>query len=164
MRPDLHKRRRTVSGPPPKRAAQRRRLNKPAVPVESAPGAAHVEVPTANAKWHPVAKRWFDSLALSGQSAFYEPSDWATAYVVAESISRELKPVCIGHTLDGVPVMAAVPPRGATVAAWLKAMTALMATEGDRRRMRLELNRPAPTEESADVSELDEYRRRLQSS
>jgi hypothetical protein len=154
-----------VSGPPPKRAAQRRRVNKPAVPVESAPGAARVEVPKANAKWHPVAKRWFDSLAPSGQSAYYEPSDWATAYLVAESISREFKPVPIGNLEDGTPVMASLPPKGASVAAWLKAMTALMVTEGDRRRMRLELNRPAPGEGEAEagVSELDEYRRRLQS-
>lgn len=153
-----------MPGPPPKRAAQRRRQNKPAVPVEKAPGAEHVEVPTANSKWHPVAKRWFESLALSGQSVYYEPSDWATAYLVAESMSRALKPVPIGNTLAGEPIMASLPPKGADLAAWLKAMTALMVTEGDRRRMRLELDRPSPAEGPADVSELDEYRRRLQSS
>jgi hypothetical protein len=133
------------------------------VPVETAAGADEVEVPPANSKWHPVAKRWFESLAGSGQSVFYEPSDWATAYVVAESMSRELKPQLVGHTDDGKPIMAAMPPKGASLTAWLRAMTVLMATEGDRRRLRLELQRGTPEEAEPDVSELAEYRRRLQS-
>ena len=50
---------------------------------------------------HPAARRWFESLAESGQSAFYEPSDWATAYVLAETMSRELRPRVVGVTKDG---------------------------------------------------------------
>lgn len=154
-----------AGGPPPKRSEQRRRANKAVVPVDTAAGAARVEEPAANSKWHPVAKRWFESLGRSGQSVFYEPSDWATAYLVAESISRELKPQPIGNTEDGQPVMATLPPKGASLSAWLRAMTVLMATEGDRRRLRLELSRPGPAGEvETDVSELAEYRRRLQSS
>lgn len=153
-----------AGGPPPKREAQRRRANKPVVPVETAAGAAKVEVLPANSKWHPIAKRLFESLGKSGQSVFYEPSDWAIAYLVAESISRELEPQMVGHTVDGRPVMAAVPVKGAALTAWLRAMTVLMATEGDRRRLRLELARVgAPEEAGPDVSELTEYRRRLQS-
>lgn len=153
-----------AGGPPPKRSDQRRRANKPVVPVERAAGAAAVEIPEADSQWHPVAKRWFESLAGSGQSVFYEPSDWATAYVIAESMSRELKPQPIGTTEDGKPIMAALPPKGASLTAWLRAMTVLMATEGDRRRLRLELVRPGGEEPEADVSELAEYRARLQSS
>jgi hypothetical protein len=153
-----------VGGRPPKRTDQRRRQNKPTVPVETAPGAANVEVPAANSRWHPVAKRWFDSLAASGQSRFYEPSDWAAAYVVAESMSREFKPQAIGTTEDGKPIMAALPPKAAALTAWLRAMGVLMATEGDRRHLRLELMRPGSEGEAEpDVSELAEYRRRLQS-
>lgn len=150
-----------AGGPPPKRAAQRRRANKPAVPVDTAPGATDVKVPKADPKWHPVAKRWFQSLAASGQSVFYQPSDWATAYVVAESMSRELYPQPIGVS-EGQPVIATIPPRGASLSAWLRATTVLMATEGDRRRLHLELTAQQTTEE-ADVSELADYRRRLQS-
>ncbi len=55
-------------------------------------------------------------------------------------------------------------PKGASLAAWLKGMAALMVTEGERRRAGLELQR-GPTgvsgEEVGDVSELDEYRERL---
>lgn len=40
--------------------------------------------PAANPQWHPQARSWYNSLALSGQSEFYEASDWATAVVAAQ--------------------------------------------------------------------------------
>lgn len=149
-------------GPPPKRSDQRRRRNAPAAgePTKAA-GAAKVPVPRADKDWHPVAKRWYASLKDSGQSRFYEPSDWATAYLLAESISRELSPQ--GLTYQGEVVSYhPMTVKGATLAAWLKGMTALMVTEGDRRRAALELQRASDDEEAADVSALDEYRRRRQ--
>lgn len=155
-----------AGGPPPKRSGQRRRTNKQAVPTEKAAGASKVSRPRVDSKWHPVAKRWFQSLGESGQAAFYEPSDWATAYVIAEAMSRELnpQPMVVGGGKDAYVEMVTLPPKGASLAAWLKAMTSLMVTEGDRRRLRLELERPGGAEEApADVSQLDEYRRRLQS-
>lgn len=155
-------------GPAPKRSDQRRRTNKPVIPVTKAAAVDVSSVPMrSNAKWHPVAKRWFDSLAKSGQSKFYTPSDWATAYVIAESISRELKPrpVSLGEDAEGktVVVMHEFPPRGAAIAAWLKGMTSLLATEGDRRRAQLELQRPAPPvpEGGGNVSWIDDARSRL---
>lgn len=152
-------------GPVPKRSNQRRRRNQPDGPVDEAPGAALVPLPKANSKWHPLAKRWFESLAASGQSAFYEPSDWATAELIAESMSRDLKPQVVGISEEtGEPVMAVIPLKGASLAAYLKAFTVLLVTEGDRRRARLELERPKGGEEEiADVSELGLYRERLQS-
>jgi hypothetical protein len=154
-----------MPGPPPKRSDQRRRRNEPARPVVKPEGAGEVEVPRANSQWHPTAKRWYASLAASGQSVFFEPSDWAMAYVVAESISRELKPQAI-VTQSGKVVKVAQPPKAASLAAWLKAAGALMMTEGDRRRLGVELQRPQPDGEEAtpDVSELDEWRDRLRGS
>jgi hypothetical protein len=98
-----------------------------------------------------VARRWFESLGRSGQSAFYVESDWSTAYMLAESMSREF------NLPD--------PPKAASLAAWFKGMSSLMVMEGDRRRVRLELERAKPDEgeEEADVSEIAIYRRRLQS-
>lgn len=140
-----------MPGPPPKRSSQRRRVNKPVIPVTVADGAVEVVVPVADEGWHPVARGWFESLAGSGQSAFYEPSDWAVAVLVAESMSRELWG-------DG-------PVSGAALMAWLRAMTALMVTEGDRRRLRLELERRRDDDgdEVGGVSEIELYRRRLES-
>lgn len=153
-------------GPVPKRESQRRRTNKPERPTVHAATTPSVTVPDADPNWHPVALRWFESLAQSGQSAFYTASDWATAFVVAESMSRELKPqpLVVGRGEDATVEMVSMPPKGASLAAWLKAMSSLMVTEGDRRRAGLELDRAVGGEEATgDVSELDEYRQRLRS-
>lgn len=150
-------------GPAPKRSDQRRRANKPeAGEPTKAPGAAEVEIPEADAEWHPVARRWYESLATSGQRAFYEPSDWATAYLLAESMSRELHPQPIVSS-EGEVTMVRFPPKAASVAAWLKGTTALLATEADRRRVSLELERPQPPsgEGGGDVAWIDDARRRL---
>lgn len=138
-----------MPGPPPKRSSQRRRRNKPAKPVETASGAAVVSQPKPNSKWHPVAKRWFSSLGESGQSKFYEPSDWATAYVTAESMSREFRS-------DG-------PVSAAWLASFLKSCSSLLVSEADRRRVSLELERPSGEEGDAGVSGIDDARRRLRS-
>ena len=152
-------------GPTPKRSEQRRRANKPAQEATKAPGAGSVVRPVADPDWHPVATAWFESLGASGQSHFYEPSDWATAVVLAESISRELhpQPVVVGSGKDAYVEMQSLPPKAASIAAWLKGMTALLATEGDRRRAALELQRPKPRgeEASGDVSWIDDARQRL---
>jgi hypothetical protein len=146
----------------PKRSDQRRRRNK-TEPATKALAGGPSKPPPVPRSWHPVARRWFRSLAKSGQSRFYEESDWATAYLLAEAISRELQPQPVGHTEDGDVIYASLPPKGSSLAAWLKAMSALLVTEGDRRRMRLELEAaPAvdPAEEAA-VADLDDYRKRL---
>lgn len=92
--------------------------------------------------WHPVAKHWYDSLPTSGQSIYYQPSDWAIAYMLAESISRDFKPQFVGANPEtGEPIFETIPLKGASLAAYLKGFTALLATEGDRRRMQIELER-----------------------
>jgi hypothetical protein len=154
-------------GPAPKRSDQRRRSNTPAAGEPTkAPGASKVPVPRGDSKWHPVARRWYASLAKSGQSAFYEPSDWATAYLVAESMSRELSPQGLVYQGKVVGYHTMTVKAGA-LSAWLQAMTVLMVTEGDRRRAALELQRPKPSggeEGNADVSWIDDARQRLRSS
>lgn len=117
-------------------------------------------MPKAKSTWHPVAKRWFESLAESGQAQFYEPSDWAVAELVAESMSRDLQPQVIGFTEEGEVIKERIPLKGASLQGYLKAFTQLLVTEGERRRVQLELERPKPEGEVADgtVSWLDEYR------
>lgn len=100
--------------------------------------------PSAKRSWHPTAKKWYEALTTSGQAQFYEPSDWATAYLVAENMSRDLRPRVVGVTKEGQAVTASVPITGASLAAYLKAMSSLCVTEGDRRRARMELERTPP--------------------
>lgn len=137
-----------VRGPVPKRSTQRRRVNKPDVPVEIATGARVVEVPGASELWHPIARQMFDALAGSGQSRWYEPSDWAKATLAAELTSRAL-----GQPRPPAQLFAVIDSM------W----SSLLATEGDRRRLRIELERgPAVDEDDeAAVTAIDEYRRRL---
>ena len=122
--------------PMPKRSEERRRRN--AVPglERAAASSEKVTPPAASRYWHPAARRFYRDLARSGQSAFYEPSDWSMAWLLAERMTRLL--------YDDAP----------NAAAWgaLDAATGrLLATEGDRRRLRLELVR----EDEAAMSEDD---------
>lgn len=150
----------------PKRSDQRRRRNAPETPIEQAPAYPLAKgQPPADERWHRIAAAWYESLGRSGQSQFYEPSDWATAHLIAESISRDLKPQVVGvHPETGEPVMATIPLKGASLAAYLKAMTALLVTEGDRRRAGVELQRvrqDPEAEREAGVAQLADYADRL---
>ena len=142
-------------GPVPKREDQRRRTNKPATPVSKADGAIKVVVPAACEDWHPVAAQWYASLTESGQQKFYEPSDWSTAYLIAESISRDLNPQFVGFVQiahdETQAEYAKIPLKGASLSAYLKAMGDLLTTEGARRRASLELQRSEPVAEQSNV-------------
>jgi hypothetical protein len=171
-------------GPVPKRDEQRRRRNKPKTATTKAPATPKTAaakkkttstakrparepangIPRADADWHPAAKRWYESLKKSGQSKFYVASDWATAWIIAESLSRDLKPQVVGVVEEtGEVVRAIIPLKGASLAAYLKAMTSLLATEGDRRRVGIELERENRGSGQTDrpVTVLSDYRDRL---
>jgi len=156
-----------MPGPPPKKEAERRRRNKPADGLETEIVnldeliAGDVEIPVADENWEDLTKSFYASFAKSGQAIWMEPSDWATAYALMEVLDRWLKPqeVKIGEKetaelIDfeaGEPVVikgkefifeekiVAMP--GGVLSSILKGLTALMATEGDRRRLRIELER-----------------------
>jgi hypothetical protein len=148
-------------GPIPKRSTQRRRRNKTTEPTKAPATPKKPTAPRADPKWHPVAKRWYAALGKSGQSEFYEPSDWALACLLAESMSRDLKPQVVGINEEtNEPVFAVIPLKGASLAAYLKAMTGLLVTEGDRRRASVELQRAKPAPPADGVPNLNEYRRR----
>jgi hypothetical protein len=120
-------------GPLPKRSDQRHGHGSKAAQeaVTKARGTAAVEQPAGDPDWHPIARDWYASLAVSGQSAFYQPSDWQTARFVAESMDRNLRAGRFSAQ---------------QFAATMSAMTELLTTEGARRRARLELQneQPAP--------------------
>jgi hypothetical protein len=129
----------------PKRTAERRRRN--AVPGETTvhmPG--RVRVPSLPPTTHPIARRWYLSLKQSGQAQFFEPSDWASALLVAETMTRLLNARRFSSQLfSGV---------------WA-AMEDLMTTEASRRRARLEVERATPEENDDAPTALDEYRKAL---
>lgn len=153
-------------GPVPRRPEERRRTNEPDIPLTTVDIATlakqEVEIPAADENWHPVARAWYDSLARSGQATFFEPSDWATAYVLAESLSRDLNPYPVVISKKGEDTeieWVPMPMKGASVAAFLKGATSLLATEGDRRRVSvmLEGRKPGP-EGGAKVLDIEQGR------
>lgn len=130
-------------GPVPKRSDQLHghRSAESRKAVTKSPGATDVPVPEADTSWHLVALRWYQSLAGSGQAVFYQPSDWAVAFLIAESMSRDLSEQVVGVTeRDGV-LRDVIPLKGASLSAYLRAFAVLMVTEGDRRRLQVELQR-----------------------
>lgn len=134
-------------GPAPKRTDQRRRANKPEIPVASAPASGKAEMPPPDDGWHPLARDMYASLKDSGQSAFFEPSDWQAARLAAEATSRLLYSDRFSAVL---------------LAAVNSMWSGLLMTEADRRRLRIELEKPkADTAAAAAVTDLDKFRKRL---
>lgn len=136
-------------GPIPKRSEERRRRNKDDGPemIQAPSGGPEdlPDLPEPDALWHPIAADWYLSLRESGQSAFYEPSDWAMARYAAHVMSQVL--------------LSDRGPNGQLVAALNSVMSSLLTTEGDRRRARMELDRKKPAgPKLASVSPLDSYR------
>jgi len=136
-------------GPVPKHSTQRRRRNQTEGPIESVTVPGQVaQQPEADPSWHPIAADWYRSLETSGQSVFYQPSDWQTARYVAEAMSRNLESGRFSAQL---------------FAAVMSATSNLLTTEGDRRRLRIELERGTATDadEDAAVAALDDWRNRI---
>lgn len=130
-----------MPGPPPKRSDQRRRRNKPdesqpklTVVKDDTPRPA-LKAPRVSPSWHPLMKDWFRSLKQSGQARFYEPSDWQTARLLAEVMSQEL------NSGEGV--------KASMLGEFNRAAASLMTTEGERRRLRVEL-------QAADADSVDD--------
>ncbi|WP_257162376.1 phage terminase small subunit [Corynebacterium cystitidis] len=141
-----------MPGPPPKRSDQRRRRNKPAdgQTVSKAVGASRVKAPNVKPKWHPLMKDWYRSLKESGQSQFYQPSDWRTAQLICHIMSEALN----GEE----------PIKASLLAQFNSVATDLMTTEGARRRLRLELQNPdvvGGDDGAATVSIMEMYRDKL---
>ena len=138
-----------MSGPVPKRSTQRRRTNskKPQQVTVAAPLVAQ---PPLRDGLCEQATGWYVSLAASGQSRFYEPSDWAAAQLLAEAIHAFVED-----------------RNAALLRTILSGFGTLLVTEGDRRRLQLELSRVDEAAVSADAAAeatIHELRGRLASS
>lgn len=138
-----------AGGPIPKRSDQRRRTNSPKaekVPATKAPGT--YTVPLAAGEWHDLAKQWWQALRKSDQTLYYQPSDWAHAYAWTQMWSQQLE---------------SGKPSAMFLATWDSAMGRLLITEGDRRRVRIELERAGKTDpdKEAGVASMTAWRAKL---
>lgn len=153
-------------GPAPKRSQARRRRNKtdenghsiepeqveldpedfPELDPETDPRCQ------PNPAWHPAALAIWQSAQESGQQVFWEPSDWAILRLTCSQISQEyaedliIEKVKLPMTGAGEGggeelVYGSRPMPAGKFSAIIKTLGALGMTEGDRRRMHIELER-----------------------
>lgn len=118
-------------GPVPKRLEERRRGDRSRTGVSLAqvvtvPG--EVQVSSGDPAWHPVPAALYESLFSSGMVEFYEPSDYAIAYLLCQQLSDGML------SLKGL--------SSSTLATCLQGFSDLGMTEGARRRARIELMKP----------------------
>jgi len=95
-----------------------------------------VNTPQADPKWKPKARSWFNSLKLSGQSVFFEPSDWATAVAAADAYDVFLRT-----------------SNASILAQFTRLSERLGATVADRKRARIELEEPEPDDIDEDEAD-----------
>ncbi len=138
------------TGPLPKRSQERSRQDRPSDDrIPMAKGTAYGGDPyPVKDHWHEMAVEWYQSLSESGIAAFYERSDWATAMIVAEELTHYFNTSTSRRSAQ-------------MLTALFSMMTSLGATEGDRRRMRIELEKPKALTASASVTAIEGYKSKL---
>lgn len=134
-------------GPMPKRSEERTRRNKPenegGIPLSKGERVPF-KVPPADPNWAPRAKQWYKSLSRSGMRDYYELSDYEMARLLCDALTEYYKR-----------------PTAMMLATILQGMTSLGVTEGERRRMRIELEDPKENETPASVTAISNYRAQL---
>lgn len=138
-----------MPGPVPNRsedlARPRERRGGDVVPVTKGV-ARDVKIPNASSDWHPIARKLWDSLKTSGQSDYYQNSDWAFAYSLCDDLSYYKKQgKRSGQMLQSI----------------YSAMERLLVTEADRRRVRIELDQPETGQTEASVTVMGDYQQKL---
>ena len=136
-----------VKGPIPKRSTeghritQARKFEHGVEPVNVI--ADKVEPPEPDPGWHPIAAKLWESVKQSTFTRYYEPSDWIVLYSACDDLSNYKKQERRSPTM---------------LAAVNTMLTSLLLTEGDRRRVRIEINRIDESEaESAGVTALQAW-------
>lgn len=127
----------STRGPLPKRDADRAGHNAKSEQADKVKKNTATAMPAAPDEWCDLARDWYTSLAESGESTFYEPSDWQYALVVGQML----------HSL-----LIAPKPSSEMFKAVDAAMDKLGVTESSRRRQRIEVHRPkgaAPVDPNA---------------
>lgn len=127
-----------MPGPLPKRSDERTRrnaTNDTGIALKKGHQYSYKKWPEPDKNWEPRVKDWFAALGRSGMNKFYEQSDIAYAQIIADALDDWYKA-----------------PAGKRPAMKfdfaMKHMAPLGVTEGERRRMRIELEMPEIEEES----------------
>ncbi len=148
-----------VRGPVPKRDEERVRRNVPEDPTVTVKMPGMVEIPDLGdisfmGEIHPLVTDMYDSMKESACVKFFEPTDWAYARLTLHTLNAEL----VSAQQQGRPIGAM------KTTAINQMLSALLLTEGDRRRARLEIERaPADSGSGKVLDVTDMLRQRLAS-
>lgn len=137
------------NGPIPKRSDERIRRNKTEVEIDQVqPIVETVEAPELGiSNPHRLVVDLYESLKDSAQSRYYEPSDWQFARLTCHFLNQQVK---------------SGKPSGQMLATLMTSLSNLMTTEGDRRRLRMEIERNNEPSEGGKVLEVaDMFRQRF---
>lgn len=105
-------------------------------------------IPDPDPEWHNIATMLWEGATTSGQSLYYQNSDWAMLYSICDDISY---------------IKNQGGRRSAQMLATVySAMTSLLLTEGDRRRLRVELEAPEAPVTTEGEAAVAEYQNLLQ--
>lgn len=146
-------------GPIPNREADlnRPRSRKGSDQQETIKGIAYeATVPEMDEDWHPIAKMLWQAMLESGQSDFYQSTDWAIAYSLCEDLTRYKEPQVNSKTGELYHKRS-----GQMLQTIYSAMGDLLLTEGQRRRIRMELAAPEDDETPASVTAIASYKQGL---
>jgi len=134
-------------GPIPKRSDQliRRNITEP---IDKITEIGRVEIPPLNIPdAHPFVSDFWKSLRKSAQRKYYEPSDWEYARLTLHFVNK---------------LIWAEKPSPTLLAAVNQMLGSLLVTEGDRRRVRIEVERQASAKGDENVVQVaDLFRQRL---
>ncbi|MFY1688168.1 hypothetical protein [Plantactinospora sp. WMMB782] len=112
--------------------------------------------PEPDPDWHPIALMLWESCQISGQADFYQQSDIALLYSLCEDLSHYKTSTYVDK--DGVERTAK--RSGQMLQTIYSSFERLLIAEGDRRRVRLELDEEEQGED-ASVTVMDDYKRGL---
>jgi hypothetical protein len=98
-------------------------------------------MPTA----HPLVQELYEAMKNSAQKQFFEPSDWAYAKIALHYVNKSLNQEN---------------PSAMLLASVNTMLTSLLLTEGDRRRVRIEVERNQEGAKVLDIAEM--FRKKLE--
>lgn len=131
-------------GPVPKRSEERIRRNKPDIEITKIEAVGDVVQPELGfPDPHPIIVDFWESIGESGQTKYYEPSDWQFARFTlhfADQLLKSGRPSA--QLLQGVN----------------SALSDLLVSEGSRRRVRMEVERQKATADVVDLASIFEER------
>lgn len=148
-----------LRGPIGKRDEERVRRNIPENPTDTVRVIGAVDIPdlgdvSYNGETHPLITEMYESIKQSAAVKYFEPTDWQFARLTLFTLNQEL----IASKHYGKPVGAM------KLTAINQMLSALLLTEGDRRRARLEIERAPSDAQTGKVLDVtDMLRQRLAS-